>query len=155
MSTENTNNRAELYQQVILEHHHKPRNFGEMKDATHDAEGYNPLCGDHLHVYLHVNDQNIIDNVSFAGDGCAISRASASMMTAAIKGKPVKEIETLFEEFHKLILGKLDPEKESNHLGKLAIFSGIWQYPSRVKCASLSWHTMNGALDKTKTISTE
>ncbi len=149
------NSRAELYQQVILEHHHKPRNFGEMADATHDAEGYNPLCGDHLHIYLHINDKNLIDNVTFKGDGCAISRASASMMTVALKGKPVAEAKTLYEEFHQLILGHLKPEKDPNHLGKLAIFSGIWQYPSRVKCASLCWHTMKGALDKTKSVSTE
>ena len=126
-----------------------------MPNATHVLEGYNPLCGDHLHVYLHVNDKDVIDNLSFVGDGCAISRASASMMTAAVKGKPVSEVKTLFDEFHKLILGELDPDKEPNHLGKLAIFSGIWQYPSRVKCASLSWHTMKGALDKEKSISTE
>ena len=149
------NSRAELYQQVILEHHHKPRNFGEMPNSTHDAEGYNPLCGDHLHIYLHVDDNNTIDNVTFKGDGCAISRASASMMTVALKGKPVDEAKTLYEEFHQLILGHLKPEKDANHLGKLAIFSGIWQYPSRVKCASLCWHTMKGALDKTKSVSTE
>lgn len=149
------NNRDELYQQVILEHHHKPRNFGKMEKPTHDAEGYNPLCGDHLHVYLQVNADGVVENVSFVGDGCAISRASASMMTAAIKGKKVDEVKALFSEFHNLITGKLNPEKDPNHLGKLAIFSGIWQYPSRVKCASLSWHTMNGALEKEKTISTE
>ncbi len=148
-------NRAELYQQVILEHHHKPRNLGELKDSTHDAEGYNPLCGDHLHIYLHINDQNIVDNISFKGDGCAISRASASMMTVAVKGKSLGEVEKLFTEFHQLILGHLKPENTPNILGKLAIFSGIWQYPARVKCASLCWHTMKGALEKTKTISTE
>jgi nitrogen fixation NifU-like protein len=149
------NSRAELYQQVILEHHHKPRNFGEMQQATHDAEGYNPLCGDHLHIYLHVDEKNLIDNVMFNGDGCAISRASASMMTVALKGKSVEEATTLFEEFHQLILGHLKPETTANHLGKLAIFSGIWQYPSRVKCASLCWHTMKGALDKKPSVSTE
>ena len=150
-----SDSRAELYQQVILEHNHKPRNFGEMKDSTHDAEGYNPLCGDHLHVYLHVDNKNNIDHVMFKGDGCAISRASASMMTVALKGKPVAEAQMLFEEFHKLILGSLKPEKDPNHLGKLSIFSGIWQYPSRVKCASLCWHTMKGALDKKPSVSTE
>ncbi|MCB9771932.1 MAG: SUF system NifU family Fe-S cluster assembly protein [Candidatus Omnitrophica bacterium] len=149
------NSRAELYQQVILEHNHKPKNFGELADATHDAEGYNPLCGDHLHIYLHINHQDIIDNISFKGDGCAISRASASMMTVALKGKPIAVAKSLFEEFHQLILGHLKPESDANHLGKLAIFSGIWQYPSRVKCASLCWHTMKGALEKTKTITTE
>lgn len=148
-------NRDELYQQVILEHHHKPRNFGVMENPTHDAEGYNPLCGDHLHVYLKVTNQGIIESVSFVGDGCAISRASASMMTAAIKGKTVEQAKALFAEFHQLILGRLNPDKNPNHLEKLAIFSGIWQYPSRVKCASLSWHTMSGALDKERNVSTE
>ncbi len=151
----NDNNRAELYQQVILEHHRKPRNFGELKCVTHDAEGYNPLCGDHLHVYLHFDKNNIIDNISFKGDGCAISRASASMMTTALKNKSLAQAKVLFDEFHQLILGNLNPEKTSNHLGKLSIFSGIWQYPSRVKCASLCWHTMQGALEKEKTVSTE
>ncbi len=151
----NENNRAELYQQVILEHHHKPKNFGELKSVTHDSEGYNPLCGDHLHIYLHVNDKDIIDNISFKGDGCAISRASASMMTVALKGKTLSEAHKLFEEFHQLIIGNLKPDKTPHHLGKLAIFSGIWQYPSRVKCASLCWHTMQGALEKAKTVSTE
>lgn len=149
------NSRSELYQQVILEHHHKPRNFGPLKNFTHTAEGYNPLCGDHLNIYLHLNETDIIDDISFVGDGCAISRASASMMTAAVKGKKVPEARELYEEFHRLILGKLNPDQDDHHLGKLAVFSGIWQYPSRVKCASLSWHTMKGALEKTKTVSTE
>ena len=149
------NNRRELYQQVILEHNKKPRNFKEITNPTHMAEGYNPLCGDHLKVYLHVNDQQIIDDVSFLGDGCAISKASASMMTTAIKGKTVEEAQQLFEEFHKLIVGELKPETDPNHLGNLEIFSTVWHYPMRVKCASLSWHTMKGALDKNKIVSTE
>ena len=147
-------NRRELYQQTLLEHHKKPRNFRKITDATHSAEGYNPLCGDQLRVYLHVTD-DVIDDMAFEGDGCAISRASASMMTASLKGKTISESAVLFDEFHKLIIGDLKPEKDENHLGKLAIFSGIWQYPSRVKCASLSWHTMKGALKNEKTVSTE
>ena len=146
---------AELYQQVILEHNKKPRNFKKMDNATHVAEGYNPLCGDHLWIYLNVNKDNIIDEVSFEGSGCAISKASASMMTTSLKGKTVAESKELFTQFHKLITGELKPDRDSNTLGKLAIFSGIWQYPSRVKCAILSWHTMNGALEKQKSVTTE
>jgi len=147
--------RDELYQQTILEHNRHPRNFKKLEGATHVAEGYNPLCGDHLWVYLKVNADGIIEEVTFEGQGCAISKASASMMTASLKGKTIPEAKVLFDEFHKLVIGELKPESQANHLEKLAVFSGIWQYPSRVKCASLSWHTMNGALDKHKTISTE
>jgi nitrogen fixation NifU-like protein len=147
--------RRELYQQVILEHNKKPRNCGKLKDATHSAEGYNPLCGDHLTVYLHINSNNIIDDISFEGDGCAISKASSSMMTAELKGKPVDEAVELFGQFHKLITGELDPETDKHTLGKLAVFSGIWHFPARVKCASLAWHTMSGAIKHEKTISTE
>lgn len=154
-------NRRELYQQVILEHHKKPRNFRKIERATHTAEGYNPLCGDHLTVYLQVEEglepspADIITDIAFEGDGCAISRASASMMTASLKGKTIREATALFEEFHKLIIRELDPDSKDHHLGKLTIFSGIWQYPSRVKCAGLSWHAMRGALKHEKTVSTE
>lgn len=147
--------RTELYLQVILEHNKKPRNFHKMENATHMAEGYNPLCGDHLTVYLRVNNGGIIDEVSFEGDGCAISKASSSMMTATLKGKTLTEAKTLFQQFHKLITHQLDPEKDQHTLGKLAIFSGIWHFPVRVKCASLPWHTMKGALENEKTVSTE
>ena len=147
--------RNELYQQVILEHNKKPRNFKKIDNATHSAEGYNPLCGDHLIIYLHINSDNIIDDISFEGDGCAISKASSSMMTAALKGKPVNEAKNIFNQFHKLITGKLDPEKDKHTLGKLAVFSGIWHFPSRVKCAGLAWHTMNGAIEHENTVTTE
>jgi len=147
--------RKELYQQVILEHNKNPRNFREMTDATHQAEGYNPLCGDHLKVYVQMKDDQTIDDISFSGDGCAISKASASMMTASLKGKALKEADVLFAEFHKLIIGQLDPDKDKNALGKLAVFSGIWHFPTRVKCASLCWHTMKGAMDRKKSVSTE
>ena len=146
--------RDELYQQTILEHNRHPRNFKKLEGATHVAEGYNPLCGDHLWVYLKVNN-NMIEEAAFEGSGCAISKASASMMTTALKGKTVEQANLLFTEFHSLVIGKLKPDTDSHHLDKLAVFSGIWQYPSRVKCASLSWHTMHGALEKQKTISTE
>ena len=151
----NSDSRNELYQEVILEHNKKPRNFRKIEHPTHVAEGYNPLCGDHINVYLKVNPHNIIEDISFEGSGCAISTASASMMTAKLKGKPVSEAEKIFEEFHKLVVGELKPEKDPNILGNLSIFSGIWHFPSRVKCASLSWHAMHGALNKVKTVSTE
>ena len=147
--------RDELYQQTILEHNRNPRNFKKIEGATHAAEGYNPLCGDHLWIYMNVNAQDVIEEVAFEGSGCAISKASASMMTTALKGKTIDEANVLFHEFHNLVIGELKPDTQENHLGKLAVFSGIWQYPSRVKCASLSWHTMHGAIAKTKTVSTE
>ena len=151
----NSNSRNELYQEVILEHNKKPRNFRRIENPTHVAEGYNPLCGDHVQVYLKVNDQNMIEDISFEGSGCAISTASASMMTAFLKGKTLSDAETIFQQFHKLVIGELNPDRDPNDLGKLAIFSGIWHFPSRVKCASLSWHAMHGALNQQKTVSTE
>jgi len=104
---------------------------------------------------LHVNDNDVIEDISFKGDGCAISKAAASLMTASLKGKTTKEADVLYKEFHQLILGELNPDKDANVLGKLAVFSGIWHFPSRVKCASLCWHTMKGAVEKKKTVSTE
>ncbi|HBR15879.1 MAG TPA: SUF system NifU family Fe-S cluster assembly protein [Candidatus Omnitrophica bacterium] len=147
--------RTELYQQVILEHNKKPRNFKKLENATHSAEGYNPLCGDHLMVYLHVNNAQTIEDISFEGDGCAISKASASMMTSTLKGMKIEDAQKLFEQFHRLVTGELDPGQEENTLGKLAVFSGIWHFPARVKCAILSWHTMKGALEHQQTVSTE
>ncbi|MDP2654083.1 MAG: SUF system NifU family Fe-S cluster assembly protein [Candidatus Omnitrophota bacterium] len=150
-----SNDLNELYQQVILEHNKKPRNFRKIEHPTHSAEGYNPLCGDHLNVYLTVNEDRVISDIAFLGDGCAISRASASMMTEHLKGKRIDEAAKIFEQFHKLIIGELKPEHGPNTLGKLSIFSNIWHFPARVKCASLAWHTVKGALNKEKTISTE
>ena len=147
--------RTELYLQVILDHNKNPKNFKKIDHPTHSAEGYNPLCGDHLMVYMHVSSDNIIENITFEGDGCAISKASTSMMTIALKGKSIDEAKTLFTQFHRLVTGNLNPDKDQHILGKLAIFSGIWHFPARVKCASLPWHTMNGAIDKQKTITTE
>ncbi len=146
--------RDELYQQTIIEHNRHPRNFRKIEGATHAAEGYNPLCGDHLWVYMNVAD-GIIKDAAFEGSGCAISKASSSMMTEALKGKTIAQAKVLFDEFHRLVIGELKPDGKTDHLDKLAVFSGIWQYPSRVKCASLSWHTMNGSLEKVKTVSTE
>ena len=151
----NADTRAELYQEVILEHNRKPRNFRKLDNPTHFAEGYNPICGDHVIIYLRVNDQKTIEEVSFEGSGCAISKASSSMMTTALKGKPLSEGLELFDQFHKLVVGELKPDRDPHSLGPLGIFSGIWQYPSRVKCATLAWHTMKGALEQVKSVTTE
>lgn len=147
----------ELYQQVILDHNRNPKNFREIKNATHSCHGINPLCGDDMTVYLDVDEeQGVLRDISFVGTGCAISKASSSLMTAYLKGKSLEESRVIFNEFHKMVLGEMDPEKEEHHLGKLKLFRGIREYPSRTKCASLAWHTMIGALDKkTEGISTE
>jgi nitrogen fixation NifU-like protein len=133
----------DLYQEVILEHSKSPRNFSALATANRKAEGYNPLCGDHFTVYLDVDDDHIRD-VSFQGSGCAISKASASMMTQALKGKKTEEAERMFEEFHSIVTGKRDTSTEL--LGKLEVFSGVSEFPLRVKCATLAWHTMHAAL---------
>ena len=145
---------SELYQQVILDHNKKPRNFRKLENANHTAEGYNPLCGDHLTVYLNV-DADLVQEVGFEGSGCAISKASASMMTQAVKGKSTEEVETLFKEFHSMVTGELDEETEENSLGNLKIFAGVREFPVRVKCATLPWHTMHAALNKQDQVSTE
>ncbi|MDP6657873.1 MAG: SUF system NifU family Fe-S cluster assembly protein [Nitrospinaceae bacterium] len=147
----------ELYQQVILDHNRKPKNFHELKNATHKCHGINPLCGDDITVYLDVDEAtDVIQDISFTGSGCAISKASTSLMTTFLKGKKVDDSRVVFDEFHKMVLGKFDPEKQEHHLGKLTLFMGIREYPSRTKCASLAWHTMIGALDKkTDEVSTE
>ncbi len=134
----------ELYQEVILDHNRRPRNFGTLPVANHHAEGHNPLCGDRLTVYLDVED-GLIRSVSFEGAGCAISRASASLMTDAVKGKSVEEAEKLFAEFHRMVTAGVDEDVEAA-LGKLAVFCGVREFPSRVKCASLAWHTLRAAL---------
>lgn len=145
---------SELYQQVILDHNKKPRNFRKLETANHTAEGYNPLCGDQLTVYLKLEDDRVTD-VGFEGSGCAISKASASMMTQAVKGKSKQQAETLFKEFHSMVTGELDEENEENTLGNLKIFAGVREFPVRVKCASLPWHTMHAALNKQDQTSTE
>jgi nitrogen fixation protein NifU and related proteins len=145
---------SELYQQVILDHNKKPRNFHKLENANRKAEGYNPLCGDQLNVYLHVEGDQV-QEVSFEGSGCAISKASASMMTQAVKGKTKAEAEMLYNEFHRMAMGDLDEENDPNNLGKLKIFAGVRDFPARVKCATLSWHTMHAALNDQTQISTE
>ena len=145
---------SELYQAVILDHNKKPRNFHKLENANRHADGYNPLCGDQLSVYLQIDGDRVQD-VSFEGSGCAISKASASMMTQAVKGKTKAEAEMLFNEFHRMATGELDEENEPNHLGKLTIFAGVRDFPARVKCATLSWHTMHAALNEQQQVSTE
>ena len=137
----------ELYQQVILDHNKSPRNYRVMEHPTQDAEGFNPLCGDKLHIYLLLED-GVVKDVSFQGSGCAISKASASLMTSMIKGKTKEEAEKIFEKFHDLITGKLGEQISIDELGKLAVFEGVKEFPVRVKCASLAWHTMKSALNK-------
>src|ERR1041385_1257905 len=145
---------SELYQQVILDHNKKPRNFRKLEAPSHTAEGYNPLCGDHLTVYLDVAD-DLVKEVGFEGSGCAISKASESMMTQAVKGKSKEEAEKLFREFHSMVIGELNEELEENSLGNLKIFAGVREFPVRVKCATLPWHTLHAALNKQDQISTE
>ena len=145
---------SELYQQVILDHNKKPRNFRKLETANHTAEGYNPLCGDQLTIYVNLEDNRVTD-VGFEGSGCAISKASASMMTQAVKGKSKEQAENLFKEFHSMVTGELDEEKEENTLGNLKIFAGVREFPVRVKCATLPWHTMHAALNKQDEASTE
>lgn len=145
---------SELYQQVILDHNKKPRNFHKIETANARAEGFNPLCGDQLTVYIQM-DEGIVSDISFEGSGCAISKASASMMTQSLKGKSRAEAEALFQEFHRMVKGELDTEATANQLGRLTIFAGVRDYPARVKCASLSWHTMIAALEGQETTTTE
>jgi nitrogen fixation NifU-like protein len=145
---------SELYQQVILDHNKKPRNFRKLETANHTAEGYNPLCGDQLTIYMNLEDDRVTD-VGFEGSGCAISKASASMMTQAVKGKSKEQAEALFKEFHSMVIGELDEENEENTLGNLKIFAGVREFPVRVKCATLPWHTMHAALNKEDQASTE
>jgi nitrogen fixation NifU-like protein len=145
----------DLYQDVILEHSKAPRNYRAQSAANHKAEGYNPLCGDRFTVYLTLDGDRIQD-ISFEGSGCAISKASASMMTQSLKGKTVDDAEKLFERFHALVTGHGQPGGPEAELGKLAVFSGVSEFPVRVKCATLAWHTLQAALaGKQEAISTE
>ena len=146
---------SDLYQEVILDHHRHPRNYGPLPNASRTAQGHNPLCGDRLTLYVQL-DGDRISGISFEGDGCAISKASASIMTDAIKGHRVSEAATLFDRFHRMITSPFDQEIDETGLGKLAVFGGVRQYPIRVKCASLAWHTLKAALaDSHETVKTE
>ena len=148
-------NLKELYQEIILEHGKNPRNFGKTKEFNKDAKGHNPLCGDNVHVYLKLNGQKIVEDISFEGSGCAISMASASIMTDLIKGKNEHEAKEIVEDFLGMI--KENPDLKSEYLKedektKLMCLSGVKQYPMRVKCATLSWHTFTSAMDNSKEI---
>jgi nitrogen fixation NifU-like protein len=145
----------DLYQEVILDHNRQPHNFRPMEGANHHAEGFNPLCGDRLSLYLKVED-GVIRDASFEGTGCAISKASASMMTDSVKGKTLDEVRGLFEDFHEMVTRSGGAPAGAERLGKLAVFEGVRQYPARVKCASLAWHTLRSAIDaKDEIVSTE
>lgn len=145
----------DLYQQVIIDHSRSPSNFRALDAADRKAEGFNPLCGDKYTIYLQV-DNGVIRDISFQGSGCAISKASASMMTASVKGKGMDEIQNLTEKFHKMLTGKPGGKLDEAALGKLAVFSGVCEYPVRVKCATLPWHTLRAALEqKEEMVSTE
>ena len=136
----------ELYQQVILDHNKNPRNFGKLQGANRAQEGFNPLCGDHLHVYLLMRG-DLIEDIRFEGSGCAISKASASLMTSLLKGQTATRAEALFSQFQDLVTADTQQEIDPVPLGKLAVFSGVREFPMRVKCATLAWHTLKAALD--------
>jgi nitrogen fixation protein NifU and related proteins len=145
----------ELYQEVILDHNKRPRNFRMIESPTRVAKGHNPLCGDRLTLYLNIEGDRIAD-VAFEGSGCAISKASASLMTEAVKGRTVAEAEALFQRFHNMVTSPPDEPVTTNGLGKLAVFAGVREYPVRVKCASLAWHTMKNAVeDRSEVAKTE
>jgi nitrogen fixation NifU-like protein len=143
---------SELYQEVILDHNKRPRNYKVLQAPSHQAEGYNPLCGDRLNLFLDVEDDQISD-VGFQGSGCAISRASASLMTDAVKGRSVGEARELFERFHRMVT--TPPDRAVEDLGKLSVLAGVREFPVRVKCASLAWHTLKAALERKERTTTE
>jgi nitrogen fixation protein NifU and related proteins len=145
----------ELYQQVILDHNRKPRNFRRLAHPTRTAEGNNPLCGDRVTVEVELDD-DVIRDIAFQGSGCAISKASASMMTASLRGKAVGEAEVAFERFHRMLTDGAPPDELTAALGKLAVFTGVREFPSRIKCATLPWHTARAALKaRTEPVTTE
>ncbi|MBI4880863.1 MAG: SUF system NifU family Fe-S cluster assembly protein [Planctomycetes bacterium] len=144
----------DLYQEVILDHGKHPRNFRKAPAANRTAHGYNPLCGDQVEIFLELDEGGVVKDICFQGSGCAISTASTSMMTQALKGKTLAQARALFEEFHALITGTGEPDPEK--LGKLAVFSGVREFPNRAKCATLAWHTMCAALEnRAEPVSTE
>ncbi len=144
----------ELYQEVILDHNRRPRNFGALPTATHRANGHNPLCGDKLTLALEIKGDQIV-SAMFEGSGCAISKASASLMTDAIKGHTIAEAETLFDAFHLMVTTPISDPVDESKIGKLAVFAGVREFPARVKCASLAWHTMKAALTGEPLVKTE
>ena len=143
---------SDLYQEVILDHNKRPRNFRAIESPTHRAEGYNPLCGDRLNLHVQL-DGDVITDVAFQGPGCAISKASASLMTDAVKGHTVGEARELFQRFHNVVT--TPPDQPVEDLGKLSVLAGVREFPVRVKCASLAWHTLKAALEREQRASTE
>lgn len=143
---------SDLYQEVILDHNKRPRNFHTIEPASHHAEGYNPLCGDRLTLYVQVQGETI-DDIAFVGSGCAISKASASLMTDALKGRSVAEARALFDRFHRMVT--TPPDQAVEDMGKLSVLAGVREFPVRVKCASLAWHTLKAALERQQSTSTE
>jgi nitrogen fixation protein NifU and related proteins len=143
---------SELYQEVILDHNKRPRNFRQLDDASHKAEGYNPLCGDRLNLFLRLEGERIAD-IGFLGSGCAISKASASLMTDSLKGLTVAEARALFARFHRMVT--TPPDQPVEDMGKLSVLAGVREFPVRVKCASLAWHTLKAALEHADKASTE
>ena len=141
----------DLYQEVILDHNRRPRNFHALADASHSAEGYNPLCGDRLTLYVKVAD-GVVSDVAFEGAGCAISKASASLMTDAVKGRTVAEAQALFDRFHRMVT--TPPGQPVEDLGKLSVLAGVREFPVRVKCATLAWHTLRAALENARDVAT-
>jgi nitrogen fixation NifU-like protein len=141
----------ELYQEVILDHNKNPRNFRKLEPCSHHAHGYNPLCGDKLELFLEIED-GVIKDIAFMGSGCAISTSSASLMTQFLKGRTVVETKNIFKHFHDLVTGKPLDTDELEKLGKLGVFAGVQEFPARVKCASLAWHTLMNAFDSTNDI---
>jgi len=137
----------DLYQEVVMDHNRRPRNFKKLENAQRTAEGFNPLCGDQISLYVNVDDDGVIEDIGFEGAGCAISKATASMMTEAIKGKNVDKAEEIFEAFRHMLTRKPEEEYDYELLGDLEILQGVSQFPTRIKCATLSWHTLNSALD--------
>ncbi|MCQ9616455.1 SUF system NifU family Fe-S cluster assembly protein [Paenalcaligenes niemegkensis] len=142
------NGLRELYQEVIFDHNRNPRNFRALDEATHSADGHNPLCGDQLTVYARLNDGGVVEDLSFIGHGCAISKASASLMTEICKGKSKDEVELLFNDVHAMLTDK-HPDRD---LGKLEVLSGVREFPARVKCASLAWHTLHNAINQAQEV---
>lgn len=146
----------DLYQATILDHNKKPRNFRVLEDATHEADGHNPLCGDQLTVYARIGEDGRIEEITFKGSGCAISKASASLMTEALEGRTLEEAHAAFDRFHDLVTSSPSAEAPIEELGKLAVFAGVREYPMRVKCATLAWHALRSALESEgETVRTE
>lgn len=145
---------SQLYQEIILDHNKKPRNYGKLEDATHRSEGLNPLCGDHIWLAAKIGGDRI-ESIAFEGESCAICKASASMMSVAVKGRTVAEVETLVEHFRAMTTGQEDAETSGRYLGRLTVFAGVKDLPSRVKCAILPWHTLHAAVNAEAVTTTE